>query len=98
MKTLNILIVLLLLSCGKEEPVTIQGNWITGEIVYSFGKDLTITEDGLSETYKYSISNDTIYLDYGLPFVIQNITQSDLILSKNDGQNLYIYKFKKIDY
>lgn len=91
------MIVLLLLSCEKEEPVTIQGNWISGEAIYSFENELIITEDGASEAYNYSISNDTIYLDYGLPFVIQNITESDLVLSKSDGQKSYIYKFRKID-
>lgn len=92
-----ILALLTLLSCAKDEPVSIQGKWISNETIYNFDSELQITHDGETEIHCYYVSNDTIYLDYGLPFLIESLTKSDLVLSKNDGQNLYIYQFKKID-
>ena len=66
------------------------------ETIYEFNSELKITQDGISENYVYYISNDTIYLDYGLPFKIELLTESDLVLSKNDGTNFYLYEFDRI--
>lgn len=93
----TILVLLAFLSCAKDTPVSIKGEWISGETIYNFDSELLITQDGESESYCYYISNDTLYLDYGLPFLIESLTKSDLVLSKNDGINLYVYQFKRID-
>lgn len=75
MKMTSILILLALLSCAKDEPVSIKGEWISGEVVHNFDSELLITQDGETETYCYYISNDTVYLDYGLPFLIESLTR-----------------------
>lgn len=87
--------ILLLISCQKEVDPTITGKWFTEETVYTFSDELIIIDDGISENYCYYVSNDTIYLDYGLPFVIEKLSESELILSKNDGLIKYWYEFSR---
>lgn len=89
------IVILLLMSCQKEVEPTITGKWFTEETVYNFSDELIITEDGVSENYCYYISGDTIYLDYGLPFVIEKLSDSELILSKNAGLIKYWYEFHR---
>ncbi len=85
-----------LFSCEKETEPTIFGSWKTNETIYEFSKDLTITQDGIEENYLYSISNDTIYLNYGFPFFIEKLDHGNLSLSKNDGTTKYWYDFDRI--
>jgi len=84
------------ISCEKSQEVSLKGSWINNETIYEFNSELTITDEGISENYVYYVSNDTIYLDYGLPFKIELLTESDLVLSKNDGNNFYLYEFDRI--
>lgn len=88
-------LIIILISCQKQPVHTIYGVWIGTEVVYSFDSELHITQDGITEDYCYDISNDTIYLDYGFPFVIEKLTGSELILSKNDGAMKYWYEFSR---
>lgn len=85
--------ILVLISCQKKIEPTISGKWFAEEAVYDFSDELIISEDGVSENYCYYIYGDTIYLDYGLPFVIEKLSESELILSKDDGFIKYWYEF-----
>ena len=96
MKALNLIIIFLILGCEKSPEIAITGKWLTGETVYKFDSELHITEDGITENYCYYVSNDTIYLDYGFPFVIEKLTESELILSKDDGLLKYWYEFVRM--
>jgi len=97
MRTFLILFSTVLLSCVKSPVVSIRGVWQTEETTYNFNDELIITSDGELESHAYFVSNDTIYLDYGFPFKIEVLTEQELVLSKNDGVNYYLYEFDRID-
>lgn len=96
-KTAGIFIFIILSSCSKEGSHEITGSWMNSEAVYTFDSELHINEDGITENYCYFISNDTIYLDYGFPFVIEKLTEYEMTLSKNDGTLKYWYEFDRIE-
>lgn len=90
-------LIIIFISCQKQAQPThsIYGSWIGKEAIYTFDSELHIAQDGIIEDYCYNISNDTIYLDYGFPFVIEKLTGSELVLSKNDGELKYCYEFSR---
>jgi len=89
--------VLGIIGCSKPPESTLEGYWKTDETIYQFGDVLTVFSDGDSDTYDYSVRNDSIYLDYGIPFKIELLSQDELILSKRSGEWYMAYQFVRID-
>ena len=85
-------------SCQKEDVPLLTGKWSNDNCTYDFHSELTITQDGILENYCYFIQQDTIYLDYGLPFKIELLTDLELTLSKNDGGNYLLLTEKSIEF
>lgn len=90
-------VIALTIGCDKSPQQSILGYWQINETIYHFDETaLTIFEDGHADLYEMKIVEDSIYLDYGIPFKIELLTRDELILSKRDGDWYMTYDFVRI--